>query len=262
MAETKSKAGGSGNRPGKTESRKIRIHTAAKYYINVSRSFEDVAKFVNVPQSTLAKWSKTEEWQVALKFWGFTGQKLRTGRKVKTPPPEVPYTLTERYLLKEAFQADDDIIRFVTYNGFVDAKVEAVETYDIELEGRKEALSKHDILLAFPKSRMADLKRSIKRRKQIAEKNLGHIVKKKERPKVPVRAKIGDPVECVMRNGLVIIGKNVWVSKYNIVIRVGGIKGKARGKVALIYKHGLFKFNRIDPKSLPDIPEDDWDDEE
>ena len=262
MAETKDKAENSEKRPGKAESRKIRIYAATNHYINVSRSFEEVAKAVNVPQATLEKWVKTEEWQTALKFWGFTGQKPRTGRKIKTPPPQVPYTLTERYLLKEAFQSDGGIIRFVTYMGFIDAKVKAVKTYDIELVGTEEPLQKHDVLLAFPKRRMVDLKRGIKRRKEIVKKNHGRIVKRSERPKVPVKAKIGDPVECIMRNGLVITGRNIWISKYNIVLRVGTINGETRGKVALIYKHGLLEFKRIDPESLPMVnPENDWDDE-
>lgn len=265
MVETKDKAGNSRNRREKTESRKIRIYTAAKYYINVSRSFEDVAKFVSVQQATLEKWSKTEDWQAALKFWGFTGQKLRTLRKVKTPRPEVPYTLTERYLLKEAFQDDGDIIRFVTYNGLIDANVEGVEVFDIQLAGRAEPLQKHDVLLAFPRSRMAYLKHGIKRRKSIAEKSLGPIVKRSERPQVHVRAKIGDPIECIMRNGLVIAGKNIWISKYNIVLRVGGIEGESRGKVALIYRHGLLEFKRFEPEPSvtvdPEDSNDDWDDE-
>lgn len=261
MARTKDKAEGSGNRPGKTESRKIKIHTAVSYYINVSRSFEEVAKFVNVTQATLQQWSKTAEWQAALKFWGFTGQKLRTGRKVKTPPPEVPYTLTERYLLVEAFQADGDIIRFVTYNGFVDSEVKSVETYDIVLSNG-EKIHKHDVLFAFPRSKMAGIKRGVIRRKQLADKNLGPILKRSKRPKVPVRAKIGEPIECIMRNGLVITGKNIWVSKYNIVLRVNDTKGEARGKVALIYKHGLLKFKGVDAKSLSTVDtQDDWDDE-
>ena len=261
MARTKDTAKDSGNRPGKTESRKIRIHTAASYYINVSRSFEEVAKFVNVPQATLQRWSKTAEWQAALKFWGFTGQKLRTRRKVKTPPPEVPYTLTERYLLIENFQADSDIIRFVTYNGFVDSEVKSVETYHIVLSN-DEKIHKHDVLFAFPKSKMAGIKRGVKRQKQLADKNLGPIVKKDKRPKVSVRAKTGENIECIMRNGLVITGKNIWISKYNIVLRVGYTKGETRGKVALIYKHGLLNFKRVDTKSPSTVnTQDDGDDE-
>lgn len=264
MAQTKGKAGSSENGTGDTESREIKIHAATYHYVKVSRSFEEIAKAVDIPQATIESWSKTAEWQHLLKFWGFTGQKPSTQRKVKMPPPEVPHTLTERYLLKEGFQADGDVIRFVTYNGFMDSNVEEVETYHLVLSDGQ-ILNKHNILLAFPKSKMADLKRNIKRRKEIADYNLRPIVPKRYSPAVPIRAKIGSPIECIMRNGLVIRGRNLWISKYNIVLRIGDIKGKSRGKVALIYKHGLLKFRRFESKSFvtadPKDGKDDWGDE-
>ena len=264
MAETKDKVGNSENRLGDTESREIKIHAATYHYVNVARSFEQIAKSVNVPQSTLESWSETQEWQDLLKFWGFTGKKPGTRGKVKTPPLEVPHTLTERYLLTEAFQADGDVIRFVTYNGFTDAHVEEVKTYHLVLS-HNQTLNKHNILLAFPKSKMTDLRRDIKRRKKIVNYNLRPIVRRRDRPLVPVRAKVGEPVECIMRNGLVIRGSNLWVSKYNIVLRIGVIEGKTRGKVVLIYRHGLLEFKRFGPKSSATADPKDgkgaWDDE-
>ena len=261
MAEAKDKAGNGENCLGDTESREVKIHAATYHYVKVSRSFEQIAKSVDIPQSTIESWSKTQEWQDLLKLWGFTGKKPGTRGKVKTPPPEVPHTLTERYLLTEAFQADGDVVRFVTYNGFTDAHVEEVKTYDLVLS-HNQILNKHNILLAFPKGKMTDLKRYIKRRKEIANYNLRSIVRRKDRPRIPVRAKVGEPIECIMRNGLVISGSNLWISKYNIVLRIGVIEGKTRGKVVLIYRHGLLEFRRFGPKSSATVdPKDTWDDE-
>ena len=111
---------------------------------------------------------------------------------------------------------------------------------------------------------MADVKRGIKRRKEVADLNLRAIVKRGERQQVPVKTKSGDLVKCVMRNGLVITGQNVWSSKYNLVLRVGGEKWKG-GKIILLYKHGLheggFEVLQSKPARTTDT-KDDWDDEE
>ena len=263
MAKTKAKKESRQNgTPRQIERCQLKIHTAVNYYYKISQSFEEIAKLVNVPKTTVEDWFKSEDWQAAKHFWRLTGEKPTTRRKAKTPPPEVPHTLTEKYLLEEAFQKDGDNVRFVTYKGFIDAKVETVEIYDIKLQGLNEPLAKHNILFAFPKRKMVDLKRGVKRRKQLADKNLAPIVKRSERPRIPVKAKIGDTIECVMRNGLVISGINIWTSKYNIVLRIGGMKKKARGKVALIYRHGLHEFHLME--SNPPDPRnanDDWEDE-
>ena len=66
----------------------------------------------------------------------------------------------------------------------------------------------------------------------------------------------GSLVECVMRNGLVVTGENVWISKYNIVLRVGG-------KIVLVYRHDLHDFLVVKEScKRQDISDDDWDDEE
>lgn len=243
------------------EHHKIIIYAATNYYINVSQSFLEIAEAVKVPQDVIVKWSKTEMWQEALEFWGFTGQEPPRRRLIKAGPPKVPYTVTERYLLEMAFQADGDDVRFVTYKGFIDSKVESVETYRILLADGI-ILNKHDILFAFPKRKMSALKFGIKRRRKITDLRLPVIVRKTDRPHVPVRAKSGDFVECVMRNGLVITGQNIWTSKYNIVLRVRAIAGDSQGKVVLIYRHALLHFKVLAPKPHPQIDsKDDWDDE-
>lgn len=249
--------------PRQIERRKIKLHTAVNHYFRVSQSFEEIARAVNVPQTIIEDWFKSEDWQKAVNFWRLTGQKPAASPKGKTPPLKVPHTLTERYLLEKAFQENDDLIRFVTYNGFVDANVETIETYDIKLKGRKNPLPKHNVLLAFPKSSMIVLKARIVRRERIANKKLGPITKKDKKPHITDRVKNGDSIECIMRNGLVIKGTNVWTSKYNIVLRVGGTEDKSRGTGILIYRHGLLKCSVIEPKPNPYVdPNDDkWNDE-
>ena len=109
---------------------------------------------------------------------------------------------------------------------------------------------------------MAGVKRGIKRRKEIAALNFRAIVQRGERPHVSVKTKAGDLVECVTRTGLVITGQNVWSSKYNLVLRVGGEKWKG-GKIILLYKHGLYDFKVLQSKPPRVVDtKDDWDEEE
>ena len=113
----------------------------------------------------------------------------------------------------------------------------------------------------FPKGKMPDVKHGVKRRTALADENLSPIEKPKSRPKVDVHAKHGDLVEAVMRNGLVVTGTVIWISKYNIVLRVGARKGH-RGKVVLVYRHGLHDFKVAQPKAKrPKKFNDDWDEE-
>ena len=135
-----------------------------------------------------------------------------------------------------------------------------VEPFDIVLPDDT-VLKKHQRLLAFPKNKMLDVKRGIKRR-GVAKLKLRAIVKRDHRPKFSVKAKCGDLVECVMRNGLVVTRQNIWSSKYNLILRVGGERWKG-GKIVIVYKHGLYRFRILQskPRRLVDT-KDDWDDEE
>ena len=70
-----------------------------------------------------------------MELCGYTGDNIKPiRRRVKMPAPEVPYTLTEVYLLQNVFQEESDI-RFVTYDGFIDTQIKSVETYHIVLPG-------------------------------------------------------------------------------------------------------------------------------
>ena len=239
----------------------LQPYDVAYYFVNFSRYVLDIAREFDISISEVYQLAETDEWRMSLELCGYTGENIKPiRRRVKMPAPEVPYTLTEVYLLQNAFQEEGDI-RFVTYDGFTDTQIKSVETYHIVLRDDT-ILNKHDILIAFPKHKMADVKRGIKRRKDVADLNLRAIVKRSERPPVPAKAKRGELVECLTRNGLVITGQNVWSSKYNLVMRVGGEKWKG-GKVILLYKHGLHEFRVLQSKP-PRIVDtnDDWDDEE
>ena len=239
----------------------LQPYDVAYYFVNFSRYVLDIAREFDISISEVYQLAETDEWRQCLELCGYTGDNIKPiRRRVKMPPAEVPHTLSERYLLTNAFQEEGDI-RFVTYDGFTDTQIKSVETYHIVLPDDT-ILKKHDILIAFPKHKMADVKRGIKRRKEVADLNLRAVVKRGERQPVHVKTKSGDLVECVMRNGLVIIGQNIWSSKYNLVLRVGGEKWKG-GKIILLYKHGLreFKVMQSKPQRTVDT-NDDWDDEE
>ena len=173
--------------------------------------------------------------------------------KPKKNEKRVPRTLSEPYLLENPFKKDG-ITRFVTYAGFVDASVARVENYNIVLAGGKR-LPKINILLAFPKIKMDDVKRGIKRRNSIAAKGWTAIAHIKDRPKVPVKTKPRDTVECVMRNGLVVTGETVMLSKYNLILRVGGSRAGV-GKIVLVYRHGLHDFKVLPSEKVPAKPDD------
>ena len=239
----------------------LQPYDVAYYFVNVSRYVLDIAREFNISISKVYQLAETTDWRRCLEMCGYTGENITPiRRRVKMPPPDVPYTLTEEYLLNNVFQEEGDI-RFVTYDGFIDTQIKSVEPYQIVLPDDT-ILNKHEILLAFAKDKMPYVKEGIKRLKEIAALNLRAIVKRDERSHVPAKAKKGDLVECVTRNGLKIIGQNVWSSKYNLVLRVGGEKWKG-GKIVIVYKHGLYKFKVLQSKPRrPVDTNDDWDDEE
>lgn len=268
------------------DDRRSRLRAAALLYIGAGKEPAEIARMLKVPLETFTQWTNSPEWKEALSFWGFSGEeayplrnrkqssdtpllhKLRLmdqlenefgyTQKTENPSPlrhydqdeRTPYTLTEKYLLETAFGKEGDV-RFVTYaRKFTDGTVQSVNTYDIALtDGR--VLKKINILLVFAKAKMPSVKTEIKRRESLANQQLSPIVKPRSRPKISIEARKGDTVQCVMRNGLVVTGKLMWVSKYNILLRVG--RNQNQGKVVLVYRHGLYEFNVIvrETKSQP-----------
>ena len=230
---------------------------AAVYFAKASPVVSDIAETFNVPPELVMEWAKTKEWGECVRSHGWKGdvQPLVSKNDLRVPVP-----LRESFLLKQVFQKYS-CVRFVTYDGFIDAKVTEIGKYDIFLDDGRQ-LKKINIILAFPEDRMPDIKRGIKRRNSIAKKNLQPIRRRSDRPKINVAAHIGDPIECVMRDGLVVIGENIWISEYNIVMRVGGKKGEG-GKVVLVYQHALYDFNVLEKRSQPQgISGDDFDAED
>ena len=255
-----------------TESDKIKIHTAANLYVKHGQKPENIARTIGIPLLTFKEWCESPAWKEACEFWGFTAEdarplhkRIHEPRRETTPPPRLrpprenmtPFPLTEKYLLEQAFQKEGKV-RIITYaKKYKDANVESVGRYELNLtEGNP--LKKLNVLMAYPDVSHDEIKKSkgIVRRPSIAEQNLSPIVSKKDRPKVEIRAKIGETIECVLRNGLVVTGRNLWISKYTIVMRAGA-KGKRRGKVVLIYMHGVLEFNVI--KDAPKTRKDDDD---
>lgn len=245
-----------GNSKYQSEAFKLRIHAAAAHFVNVSQGVADIANAIGVDRDTIFAWAKRPEWKNALEFWKWTGGDTQP-KRLQTP---VPYTLSEVYLIEKAFKDEGDI-RFVTYNGFVDTSVDFVDTYHIMRSGGI-ILKKINIFLAFPKIKMRDVKRGIIRRKSIVSLNLSAIESKKDRPKISIATKPGDTVQCVLRNGLVVTGETVWLSKYNLILRVGRERDKG-GKIVILYRHGLHEFKVLKSKPKRLIKNnDDWDDEE
>lgn len=240
----------------------LQPYDVAYYFVNVSRYVLDIAREFDISISKVYQLAETADWRRCLEMCGYTGDNIKPlRRRIIATPIEVPHTLTERYLIETSFQQEEGDIRFVTYDGFRDTQIKSVEPFHIVLPDDT-ILNKHNILFVFPKNKMEDIKRGIKRRTEVADFNLRAIVMRSERLHVPVKTKSGDLVECVTRNGLVITGQNVWTSKYNLVLRVGGEKWKG-GKIILVYKHGLHQFRVLQSKPRrPVDTNDDWDDEE
>ena len=234
----------------------LHLQVAAAHFVNVSPVAADIAKAVNSTPDTILEWAKLPEWKKAVSWWGWTGDpQPQKSRQLE----RIPVPLQEAFLLKNVFQKDSDV-RFITDAGSIDARVEEVARFDIRLaDGR--SLRKINVILAFPKDSMPYVRDGIKRRESVKAQDLTYIQRGRNRPKIDVVARIGDLVECVTRNGLIIHGENIWVSKYNIVLRVGGQKGRG-GKVVLVYRHALLQFRVLKqkPKRHREY-HDGWDDE-
>lgn len=232
------------------------LYFAASFFVHFSQFSDDIAKVVNTSPQVIYEWAEEPEWEEALKRLGWQGSKQPQTKKTDE---SVPVPLQEAFLLKNVFQKGCDV-RFVTYEGFRDAGVKSVLTYDIVLsDGR--TIPKLNVILAFPKDRMQHVKKGIKVRRPIADLGFLPIRNIADRPKVRVFAPLGSIVECITRNGLVVTGETIWVSKYNIVLRVGGQKDRG-GKVVLLYRHALLQFRLRTENKTQKYDDIDFDDEE
>ena len=122
-------------------------------------------------------------------------------------------------------------------------------------------LDKLDVVLAFPNENLPFIKKGVVRQKRIADEGLRPIEKSSERTKIKTDARLGSIVKCMMRNGLVVVGEKVWDSRFYMVLRVGGKKGKG-GKILIAYKHALLDFYVLkESQKRKKRYSDDWDDE-
>lgn len=223
----------------KVREHRHRIRRAAHFFVHESKNVSTIAKAFDTTEQEIFAWSKTGLWRKVLYENQYTGEIKRPMWKEQLPE-KIPYALTEKYLLTKAFIADDDTVRFVTYEGFKDVKIKKIHPYSYDLDDDSQ-IDKIQILLAFPKSRMGHLRKYIKRRADIAERKLQAILKRSERSQIDTTADVGDTIEVIMRDGLFFTGIVIWNSRYTIVLRVGGTKEEG-GKVILLYKHGLHEF--------------------
>lgn len=230
----------------RAENTRKKICRAAEYFVYRSKTVETIAEALDTSPMKIFRWSKTSTWHKTLHKHGYEGKDRRPKWK-RYLHPKIPFTLSEKFLLKQIFQEDGEV-RLVTYDGFCDAKIKDVLVYHIELPNRTR-LNKIEVLLAFPKSRMPDVKRGIKRLQSFVDRKLTPIANRDKRPKVDHSAEKGDKIEAVLRNGLIVTGFVIHNSAYNIVLRVGGTKEEG-GKVVLLYTHGLHEFKVID-STLP-----------
>ena len=226
-----------------------RIRRAAHFFVHESKNVSTIAKAFNTTEKEIFTWSKTGLWRKVLHENRYTGT-IRAPMWKEQLPEKIPYALTEKYLLTQAFVADDDTVRFVTYDGFKDVKIKKIHPYSYDLDDDTQ-IDKIQILLAFPKSRMEHLKKYIKRRADIANHKLKAILKRGERPKIDTAAGVGDTIEVILRDGLAFTGIVIWNSRYNIVLRIGGTKAEG-GKVVLLYKHGIHEFRGIGTQEKKD----------
>ena len=233
------------------------IYFGSSYFVHESPVAVDLANALHTTVKNVMELSEMPEWKKAVRYWGWRGD--LTPRKTREKG-RVPFPLQEVYLLTCAFQKDSDV-RLVTYDGFIDGRVKEVFKYNLLLDDDRR-VKKHDVILAFPKDRMPYVKAGIKRRTSIEGLELKAIARPSEKAKINLIARIGSLIECVMRNGLVVTGETVWISKYNIVLRVGGKKGN-RGKIILVYRHALHDFRVVKEScKRQNISDDEWDDEE
>ena len=221
------------------------LYFGASYFVNISPVAEDIAKALNISVEGLMKLSQMPEWKKSVESFGWRGNP--TPQKERLSEID-PLPLQEKYLILKAFQREPESrVRFETYNGAIKVRAKYIDRYHFvfhDAEGNEKTLEKLNVVLAFPEDRMPYVKKGIKRRQSVAALGLIPIKKASERPKVDTAAPLGAIVECVMRNGLVVLGEKVWDSRYYIVMRVGGRKGKG-GKIIIVYKHALLEFGVI-----------------
>lgn len=143
-------------------------------------------------------------------------------------------------LLSERFAQP---VRFITYTGIKDLSKVTTKPYQlrgVDPNGERIQITKLDILFAFPKEKMPDLKPHVKVRASLKAEKLQPIEDPNERFRVDDKLlqqarKDKSNVNIVARTGHVLNGSIQHFDKYVLYMRIGG-------KVVVVYRHGLYEL--------------------
>lgn len=134
-------------------------------------------------------------------------------------------------------------VRFITYTGIRDLSKVSAKRYTIwaiDANGKQVKMGKLEVLFAFPKEKMPDLKPYVKIRKSVKAENLQSIETVADRYHVDdevlqeAKASKSD-VNIVTRSGHVLKGWVQHFDKYVLYMRIGE-------KLVIVYQHGLLDF--------------------
>ena len=139
---------------------------------------------------------------------------------------------------------------FICYRGRIldltNIKTNYTRVRGFDIEGKRHRLHKNNILFAVPVEKMPDVQPHIEmhssmRNLKIDQENL--IANRFHIEEHELESTVGDHVVLVTRGGHVIHGELQAFDKYHLFMRVGN-------KVVLVYRHGLFNFNKETVPSL------------
>ena len=134
-------------------------------------------------------------------------------------------------------------VRFITYTGIKDLSEIKAKPYTLwgtDAKGKEVKMAKLQVLFAFPKEKMPDLKPYVKVRKPLKAQNLQPVEGPDDRFHVDddllkQARENKSNVNIVTRAGYVLNGWIQHFDEYVLYMRVGE-------KVVVVYRHGLFEF--------------------
>ena len=139
-------------------------------------------------------------------------------------------------------------VRFITYTGIKDLSKVTTKPYllrGVDTNRKRVQIAKLQILFAFPKEKMSDLKPYVKIRATVKAQNLQPLQDPNERFHVDDKLlqqarKDKSNVNIVTRTGHVLNGWIQHFDKYVLYMRIGE-------KVVVVYRHGLFELTVGEP---------------
>ena len=141
-------------------------------------------------------------------------------------------------MLKQHFEQP---VRFVTYTGLKDLSVVGTKPYTVfgeDANGERMSMPKLNVLFAFPKEKMPDLKPHIKVRTSLKNENLQPIKERAKRYQVDdeLLEQVRDNksnLNIVTRAGYVLNGWLQQFDKYALYMQIGE-------RMVIVYRHGLY----------------------